>query len=86
MGKAVDIPEDVYVLLEEQGQQRGLTVSEMIAQLSKDAESARLSMAIERLLAQGVILPQQPALASRKFSPVRVSGKPLSESIIEERR
>jgi|GEM_PF-949776 len=84
MGKVIDIPDQLYAQLEQQAKERGLTVPEMIAQPAQTVETARIDIAVERIWAEGLLLPraQSLQLASEDFKPIQVSGKPLSEVII----
>lgn len=88
MSRTIDIPDEVYAQLEQQAKARGLTLPEIIAELTRTAEKARIGGAIARMRAKGLLLPlstsSRPAAA--EFRPVKVQGKPLSEVIIEERR
>ncbi|NOT46821.1 MAG: hypothetical protein HOP17_03595 [Acidobacteria bacterium] len=54
----------------------------------KDADMRKRQNELnERLAAEGVLRrPPDPNRKPRKFSPARIKGKPLSETIIEERR
>lgn len=58
--------------------------------LDKKSESELLEDEVERrLLAKGIISqipPRLPDDEEETFEPIKVSGKPLSETIIEERR
>jgi hypothetical protein len=91
MSRTIEIPDEVYVQLEQQARMRGLTLPQTIAELVHADEKARMAMAIARLRTQGVLLPPsssvQPAPpAPTDFEPIQVQGTPLSEVIIEERR
>jgi len=88
MSRTIEIPEEVYVQLEQQARMRGLTLPETIAELVHADEKARISMAIARLRTQGVLLPPSGAVrpVPTDVEPMQVQGKPLSEVIIEERR
>jgi len=87
MSKSIDIPDEIYARLEQQAKARGLTVSQLIAQLGEELEQARLAATIERLRAQGMLpTPAEPVQAPVAFKPIQVQGKPLSEVILEERR
>ena len=88
MGKVVTLPDDVYARLEQQAATRGITVAELIAVLERELERARLDAAEERMRAKGLLLPRrEPAPdAVLEFEPIPIQGKPLSETIIEERR
>ncbi len=88
MGKPVTLPEDVYARLEQQAADRGIPVPELIARLERELERARVAASIERMRAKGVLLPSGgPApVEPFDFTPIEIQGKPLSETIIDERR
>lgn len=88
MGKTVTLPDDVYERLERQAAAQGLRVPELIARLERELENARMAAAIEAMRAVGVLLTRDQSLTStrKEFKQVPVLGKPVSESIIEERR
>jgi hypothetical protein len=88
MSRTIEIPDEVYVQLEQQARIRGLTLVQTIAELVHEDENARMATAIARLRTQGVLLPPASAAqpAPLDFEPIQVRGKPLSEVIIEERR
>jgi hypothetical protein len=88
MSRTIEIPDEVYIQLEQQARMRGLTLPETIAELVHEDEKARMSMAIARLRTQGVLLSPSGAVrpAPTDAEPMQVQGKPLSEVIIEERR
>ena len=84
----IDLPNEIHQRLEQQAQRQGHTVPEVIARLIAQVEAAHLSAVIEQLSAEGVFAaPTSLALnAPLDFTPIQVQGKPLSETIIEERR
>jgi hypothetical protein len=88
MGKTITLPDDVYARLEQQAAAQGLGVPELIARLECELENARMAAAIEAMRAEGVLLTRDQSAPSTRveFKPVPVRGKPVSESIIEERR
>ena len=88
MGRTITLPDGVYARLEQQAIAHGITVAEMIARLERELEEARLDAAEERMRSEGLLLPrlEPPPGASPEFEPVPVQGKPVSETIIEERR
>ena len=88
MSRTIEIPDEVYVQLEQQARMRGLTLSQTIAELVHADEKARMAMAIARLCTQGVLLPPSSSAqpAPTDVEPIQVQGTPLSEAIIEERR
>lgn len=88
MGKTITLPDDVYARLEQQATAKGVGVPELIAGLERELERARTAAAIEAMGAGGVLVARdQPTSAALDdFEPVPVRGRPVSESIIEERR
>jgi hypothetical protein len=88
MGKTVTLPDEVYERLKQQAAAQGITIPELISKLEHDLEEARLDAAEESMRAEGLLLPRRAARSddSPSFEPVPVKGKPVSETIIEERR
>ena len=56
--------------------------------MSQEVETANLTATIDRLKAEGLIATFDPINipAPDNFQPIVVQGKPVSETIIEERR
>jgi hypothetical protein len=88
VGKTITLPDDVYERLEQQAAARGITIPELISKLEHELEEARLDAAEESMRAKGLLLPKRELApgALLDFEPVPIKGKPLSETIIEERR
>ncbi len=86
MSKVIAIPEEVYERLQRQSEQRGLTIVETIAELTREAEDERLALTKSRLQAQGILLVRAKQRTRARFEPIQVQGPPLSETILEERR
>jgi len=88
MSRTIELPDDVYTQLEHQASLRGLTLSQLIAELVEEDEKARMTIAIERMRLKGLLFTPSSSVppAPADFEPVEVQGKPLSEVIIEERR
>lgn len=88
MGKTITLSDEVYARLEQRATAKGWTVAEVIAGLERELEAARLDAAEERMRAKGLLVPRRtpPPGAWTEFEPVPILGKPLSETIIEERR
>ena len=88
MSRTIEIPDAIYVQLEQQASMRGVPLPQIIAELVQADEKARMVAAIERLRTKGLLLiPASSAQpAPTDFAPLQVQGKPLSEVIIEERR
>jgi hypothetical protein len=88
MSRMIAIPDEVYARLDKEAKVRGLTVPQIVAQLSQEVEKRRIVVTVERLRAKGILLAEFGLLpsVSTGFKPIRVQGKALSETIIEERR
>lgn len=88
MNTTIDLPNEVYERLANHAQAGGKTIVETIEQVLAEAEANRRVTVIEQLRAEGKILPKQPAHVERSssFKPIEVSGRPVSEILIEERR
>lgn len=88
VGKTITLPDDVYARLEQQAAAQGITIPELISKLERELEEARLDAAEESMRANGLLLPQRKTAPGDllDFEPVPIMGKPLSETIIEERR
>lgn len=84
----IDLPDEVHQRLEKQAQLRGTTVADAIAQLLEEGERARRQAVFEQMRAEGMLLPKKPAQPGTRdsFKPIEVSGRPVSEILIEERR
>lgn len=84
----VDLSNEIYEQLSRLAQSKGVSVSEIAAKLLEEAEANRRAAVFEQMRAEGILLPKKPAPpdASASFKPIEVRGKPLSETIIEERR
>lgn len=88
MSITIDLPDEIYERLEKQAQWQGRTVPEVIARLIEEVEATHLSAVMEQLSAEGVFAEPTSAAVNvpLDFTPIQVQGKPLSETIIEERR
>jgi hypothetical protein len=88
MGTTITLPDDLYARLEQQAATQGIAIEELIARLAREVEEARLDAAEKRMRAKGLLLPRRSRSPSPSaaFEPVPIQGKPLSETIIEERR
>jgi hypothetical protein len=88
MSRTITLPDDVYARLEQQATMLGIGVPEFIAKLEHELQEARLDAVEESMRADGLLLPRRPAPSdtATDFEPVPIKGKPLSETIIEERR
>ncbi|MCL6476741.1 MAG: hypothetical protein K6U75_17045 [Firmicutes bacterium] len=86
MAKVVDIPDEIYLSLQQQAQARGITVAQLIAQLQEEAQRARLAAAIASLHAKGLLLTVAAHSGVTDFDPVLAEGVCLSEVVLRERR
>ena len=88
MNTTIDLPNEVYERLEKYAQARGKTIAETIEQVLAEVETSRRTAVIEQMRAEGLLLPKQPVSPGTRasFKPIEVSGKPVSEILIEERR
>lgn len=84
----VELPDELYVRLENQAKACGVTISQVIRQYMETAEQVRNVAAIERLRMKGLLLVPvgSTPLAPTHVQLLQVQGQPLSEAIIEERR
>ena len=87
MSKTVGLRDELYEKLEELATAQKLTVEQIIENLVREVEAAHLSATLERMRAEGLLAERRhPAEAiSVGFKRIKVSGKPVSETIIEER-
>lgn len=88
MSKTVTIPEETYERLEREAKARGVSMSQTITELAQERESMRIQGLLERLRGQGLVasLHVDHASSASEAPPIPIHGKPLSETIIEERR
>lgn len=88
MSKTVELHDELYEKLEQLAKAQNTTIEAIIEKVTQEVEAARLSAAIEQMRAKGIIAErQQPAEPiTVGFKRIKVSGKPVSETIIEERR
>jgi hypothetical protein len=88
MGKTIMLPDEVYDRLDQQAAAQGISIADFISRLEHELEEARLDAAEESMRAKGLLLPRRASApdALLDFEPVPIKGKPLSETIIEERR
>lgn len=84
----IDLPAEVHKRLEKQAQWQSCSIPEVIAHLIEEIENVHLSAVMKQLSAEGVFAEPTSAVTNvpTDFTPIRVQGKPLSETIIEERR
>ena len=87
MSKTIEIPDELYAQLEQQASMRGLALAQLLTELVREDEKARVTVAIERMRMKGLLLTpsSEPQPDPKDFAPIEVEGKPLSEVIIEDR-
>ena len=87
MNKTVEVSDEVYAQLERQAKACGITLSEAIAQMLGEVETARRQAVFEQMRAEGLLLPKKslPPDQERRYRRIDVQGKPVSECLIEER-
>lgn len=88
MSKTVGLRDDLYEKLEQQAKSQNTTIEVVIEKMTQEVEAAHLTATIARLKAEGIIATFDfPDIsAPDNFQPIFVQGKPVSETIIEERR
>lgn len=88
MSKVVTVSNETYERLAVQAERNGLSVPALIERLVDDAEGAQIDLEIARMRAEGILLDREetPNGPSDDFQPIRVTGQPVSETILEERR
>ena len=87
MSKTIGLRDELYEKLEELATAQNVTVEQIIENLVREIEAAHLSAGLERMRAEGILAerrqPAEPIAVGLKR--IKVSGKPVSETIIEER-
>ncbi len=88
MGKVLELAEDTYERLLALAQQRDCTPEEYIHLLLVDTEQAQCYHANQQMLAQGILasMPQTLSGNEAAFTPVKLLGPPLSQTIVDDRR
>ena len=85
MSKTVGLRDELYEKLAQQAKAQNTTIEAVIENMTQEVEAAHVMSAIARLRAKGVLAPREPA-AAMEFKRIKIIGKPISETIIEERR
>lgn len=85
MSKTVGLRDELYEKLAQQAQAQNMTIEAIIEKMTQEVEAAHLTSAIERMRAKGILAPREQ-ITSVDFKRIKIAGKPLSETIIEERR
>jgi len=85
--KSIKVSQAMYERLEAQAQTRGLSIEHFLEYVVQEFDKAREREFIERLRGKGMIVtfPPSKLKVPRNFKPVPVKGKPVSETIIEDR-
>jgi len=85
--KNVQVSKKTYEYLDAQSRARGLSIERALEQVVQEFEKSREREFIERLRAEGMIVTFPPSKLKmpRNFKPVPVKGKPVSQTIIEDR-
>jgi hypothetical protein len=88
MGKVLELSEDTYERLLVLAQQRQCTLEELIHTFLVDYEQVQYYQANQQMLAQGILasIPRTPCGSEAAFTPVEISGPPLSHTILDDRR
>ena len=88
MGKVLELSQETYERLLALAQQRACTPEELLHPLLVDAEQAQYYHANQQMLAQGILasMPRTPGSAEAAFTPVKIPGPPLSQTILDDRR
>jgi hypothetical protein len=88
MGKVLELAEETYARLLALAQQRACTPEELIHLLLVDTEQAQYYHANQQMLAQGILasMPRTVGGSEAAFTPVKIPGPPLSQTILADRR
>jgi hypothetical protein len=88
MGKVLELSKETYERLLALAQQRACTPEELLHTLLVDVEQAQYYQANQQMLAQGILasMPRTPGCAEAAFTPVKIPGPPLSQTILDDRR
>lgn len=88
MSKTVGLRDELYDKLDELATAQNVTVEQIIENLVREVEAAHLSATLERMRAEGMLAERRHSAEAIAvgFKRIKVSGKPVSETIIEERR
>ena len=88
MSKVVELSEDIYERLLVLAGQRQCTPEALINAWLADEEQAQYYQANQQMVAQGILvsMPSTPMASEAAFTPVNISGPPLSHTILDDRR
>ena len=88
MSKTVGLRDELYEKLAQQAKAQNTTIEAVIEKMTREVESAHVTSALARMKAEGLIATFGPIdiPAPGNFQPIIVQGKPVSGTIIEERR
>lgn len=84
----LELSEETYERLLVLAQQRQCTPEELIDTFLIDYEQTQYYQANQQMLAQGILasIPRTPCGLETAFTPVEISGPPLSRTILDDRR
>jgi hypothetical protein len=87
MSKVVELSENIYARLLVLAGQRQCTPEELIDTWLADEEQRQYYQANQQMVAQGVLasMPSTPMASEAAFTPVKISGPPLSRTILDDR-
>jgi hypothetical protein len=85
--QAIKVSQKTYDRLDAQARARGLSMEKFLEDLVQEFDQLRERAFIEQLRAEGWIVSFPPAEIDMppNFKPVPVKGKPVSQTIIEDR-
>ena len=88
MGKAVELSDDAYRQLEALARKKKCTVAEMIRECVRAYEQAQYDRVHAQMEAEGLLTPRPPIdeISIEDFDPEVISGKAVSDVILEDRR
>lgn len=85
--QAIQVSQETHDRLDAEARMRGLSIERFLEFLLQEFTKARERAFIESLRAEGLLVftPTASPGAPRNFKPVPIQGKPLSQTIIEDR-
>jgi len=85
--KAIKVSRETYDHLDAQARVRGMSIEKFLEIVLREFDQAKERAFIDSLRAEGLIVtfPQSDLKMPRNFKPVPVKGKPVSQTIIEDR-
>lgn len=85
MSKTVGLRDELYEKLEQLARAENTTIEAIIEKMTQEVEAAHLHSIIEKMRDKGMLAPREQGPVM-EFKRISVIGKPVSETIIEERR